>query len=440
MNDMLKYVKMTAEGFRKGNLSIPNRLFSQELGETEAEKDLAKLLRKKFSNYITFVNPHSESGKEIGDVIVILKNSILIFSDKSAESWSNPEEFNSLDQVDSKWSNFYKGIKKSEKQLKNAKKWIKENLTHNKIKFFIDKKCTQEIEFFFEEKIDFFLITTVSGLKNTAQKFLNEDGVLSIDQRENIQSNKKILSTINKFEDENFYNTFDIISLEKLLDYLDTPIDFISYLKFRYNFFLRNNNFKLEREEQILFLYIIEDMEGNIQYEENITEVDFLNMNEKIFEELKDIPFYNDRNKYGKASLIIDDLIDIVTYQHNQDVNYNTDIEHRKRVNKWISLNRRERIAIFLDLEDAINNSKNSKDKSVKSIKIFNNKYFGIYLFYRREGLSDSQYIEHRRKNAKIQVNDLKKQMNDNHNFCEVFFLYMDHPQCELTTITDFYE
>lgn len=437
MNNILQHIEITAKKFRETNLSSSHKLFSQELGETVAEKNLAKLLRKKFSNYITFVNPYAEKGKELGDAIVILKNKVLIFSDKSAESWSNPENFKSLEELSKKWENFYQGVKKSETQLKNAKYWMLNNINNKKLDFFLDKKCTMKIQFELDKNTEFFLITTVSGLKNTANKFLNEE-VLPIDQRKKIQSNKKILSTINKFEEEHFYNTFDIVSLEKILDYLDTPVDFISYLKFRYDFFKNNTDFKLEREEQILFLYIIKDMEGNIQYEENITEVEFLNIDKKIIEKLRGIPLYDDRVKYGKQSSVIDDLIDIITYQDNHDIINNIDIEHRKKVSQWLYLNRRERIALFLDLEDLIEDSKKNKNKSVKSVKMFNGKYLMVYLFYRWDKLSDEEYLKHRRENAKKQIEDFKSKVD--HPQPEMFFIYTDHPSCKLTTTIDFYE
>lgn len=41
---------MNSEDFRKENLIIPNRLFSQELGENEAEKEQVAFFLRKVKN------------------------------------------------------------------------------------------------------------------------------------------------------------------------------------------------------------------------------------------------------------------------------------------------------------------------------------------------------------------------------------------------------
>lgn len=431
MNDILKYIRYTAKNFRTSNLSHEGKLFSQELGETMAENQLAKLLREKFSNYICFINPYFEKGQELADAIVILNNNIIIFSDKSCKKFNNLDDIQSLDDLNFRWKNFYSEIKKSEKQLNIAKDRIIHRLNNYKLKFFIDKECSQDIEICFDNKINFFLISTVSGLTDISKKFLNKDGVLPIDQSEHIQNNKKTFSITNKFKNNDFYQILDIESLKLLLEYLNTPIDFISYLKFRYDFFKKNKNFKLKSEKQILFLYKINNSNYKIEYDKNIDEIDFLNLNDKQIENFKFI-------SHNKESLIVDDLIDIVAYQHSQDVDYYTDQVHRIRVNKWVSLNRMERIEISSCLKKLIQKSEQFFDKNICEISYINGKHFCIYLCYRPVSFSDQKYIEYRRKKARSIINKIKNKTKN--GISEMFFIFLDHPMCELTTITDFYE
>lgn len=438
MNNVLQSIRDRAISNRTLNISQKDRKFSQENGGNNFEKKLALILREHFSNYITYINPFKKKGEELCDALLIINNDIIIFSDKGSDNFNN--NIDDQEILMKKWKNFYQGIKNSEKQLSNAKNWISENIKNNELCFFLNQECNEFCKILFTEEPNFYFVTTISGLTETAKKIFKNDGVLPIDHSE-IISNKKLFSTINKQDDNNFFHTFDIETLKQLMDYINTPTDFIQYLNYRFNFFTNNLNIKCEREDQILFLYVIKDCNYKLILDTNITEIDFLNKNPNSYQMLFDKNQYiefNDRLKYNENSKIIDDLFDNFCYQGNKSNSFQglvNDSEEKYRQNMYslLSLNRRERIALALDIEEVLNLALHEKQpKSSIVSKEFRGILFIVCAFYRLPNENPVTYTA-RRANS-MEWTALKNLQDGKLNNKKALFLWLDNPRCEQTS------
>lgn len=432
---IIQSIKERANQNRIKNISNKNRIFSKESGENKFEENLAKILKPIFSEYMVFINPHREKGYELCDALIIFKNYILIFSDKGTDN------FNDLSDkiIEKTWKNYYDTLKKSEQQLLEAKTWIEKNIIDTRLSFFVDKECSQVLNISVSENPVFFLISSLSGLSQVGVEMCNNDGTLPIDHS-NKQNNKKLFSTINKIVDNNFIHAFDINSLMQIFSYLDTPFDFINYLIYRERILKQEQNFILQREDQILFLYALQDCElGTITYD--INEIDFLTKNPNLYKELDNIDFFQTRIMYGQKSKLIDDLLTNFAYEGNQSnsgLNIENDNDEQYRINftYFLELNRRERIALYLDLIQVLDEAKLKKSSSLYQ-GIFKKCFFLVSSFYRKP---EENATEYRNRRVRSALNAIKKLSNKNDlNIDRAIILFLDHPLCIATHSEDLF-
>lgn len=420
---------------RLKNTSVENRIFSQEKGETKHEEHLAKILKPIFSEYLVFTNPHKYKGHELCDALVIFKNYILIFSDKGTD------KFNDLSDkvIEKAWKTHYDTLKKSENQLVEAKEWIETHITDNSLEFYVDKECNNLLKVLIPHEPIYFLVSTLSGLTDAGINIYNNDGALPIDHSLK-QSNKKLFSTINKVINNELIHTFDMSSLMQIFKYLDTPLDFIDYLMYRKNILIQEKNFILQREDQILFLYALQDCElGTITYD--INEIDFLTKNPNLYKELDNIDFFQTRLMYGQKSKLIDDLLTNFAYEGNQSnsgLNIEDDNDEQYRINfaYFLELNRRERIALYLDLMQVLDEAKLKKSSSLYQ-GIFKKCFFVVSSFYRKP---EENAIEYRKRRVRSASHIIKQLSNSNDlNIDKAIILFLDHPLCIATHSEDLF-
>lgn len=338
----------------------------------EDEKTTFEIISKIFSKYIVFANPYKERGQELCDFIAILNNKIFLFSDKGGDAFENVSLLDNK-TIEKKWKNKCNAIKKSDEQLFQAKEWIRENIKNNRLKIYNDDLCEKAVEFTFKGKPEFFLVTTLNGFSNFAKKKYLNNGSLPINMR-NIQSNKKIASIPLKKENldgNNFVHIFDIEGLKNICEWCNTPVDFMSYLKFRKIFFktISKNIEEIKQENNILYFYIYKDLIKKDFPTDKMEEILTSNIleNDNYIINLLKIKGFHEHLIKKKASELFDNIISHLFYtgSNNEKNDYENEIKYRNKIYDVLFLNRKDRITIS---ECIISLEKNSRNKTTSKL------------------------------------------------------------------------
>lgn len=226
-------------------------------GMTKSEEYLARLCEKSFLSLWSYPNLCTDkkpSHDELCDLLVVFKNDIIIFSDKSCE-------FPNTGNLSKDWRRWYKrSILESSKQIYGAERWIKNY--PNRI--FVDQKTLQPFPIPRMENCRFHRIVIALNASERCSAFFNGDrGSLMVCPYTigNSHFDEKDPSylpfgvgQINP--SKGFVHVFDDITLDILLRELDTISDFISYLNKKEKFILSGQLISAAGEEELLAYYM----------------------------------------------------------------------------------------------------------------------------------------------------------------------------------------
>lgn len=219
-------------------------------GLNESESYLVKLCQGTFLSFWSYPNLYKQVGKELCDVLVIFKEHIFVFSDKTCI-------FGKSGTISLNWERWYRhAIWNSAKQLSGAIRWLKK--TPNAV--FLDAKCN--MPFPFEIKVDertrFHQIIVAHGAKTVCKETNDGSGSLQIDtrlvsNRENIPD----LFTIGRIEGSSgFIHVLDDVTLDIIMTNLDTVMDFAIYLCDKEDWINLGKNIIAYGEEDLLAYYL----------------------------------------------------------------------------------------------------------------------------------------------------------------------------------------
>ena len=219
-------------------------------GLTNSESDLVRLCNNTFLSFWSYPNPFKRVGQELCDVLVVYREHIFIFSDKTCE-------FGKLDDHKLGWSRWYRNaIFESVKQINGAERWIKRSPE----KVYIDGKGKMPLPkpININEATRFHRIIVAHGAKSVCKEVIGGSGSLQIDTR--IVSGEKEpsdLFKIGKFSNAaGFIHVLDDVSLSIVMENLDTVQDFAAYLSEKEDWVSSGKDIIAYGEEDVLAYYL----------------------------------------------------------------------------------------------------------------------------------------------------------------------------------------
>ena len=249
-------------------IRYPQTIMQKSDGSTASESLLSKLCNKTFLSLWSYPNIYRDQGliasrtgdlrghgKEICDVLIVVGDNVIIFSDKSCEMKNSGNL-----QVD--WSRWYrKANKESADQIFGAERWI---FTHPD-RIFIDRVCKTRFPYKIpsRDKASIFRIIIAHGASHECKRILGESGSLMINPAtvgdKHMQSKNEpcapfVIGQIDP--SKGFVHVFDDVTLEIILKTLDTASDFLHYLTKKEELILSNKLFMATGEEEILAHYL----------------------------------------------------------------------------------------------------------------------------------------------------------------------------------------
>lgn len=204
-------------------------------GTTASERALAGLARKAFLSLWSYPNVFTDEGrangkgdgKELCDLLVVFGNDVLLFSDKDCAFQSNVD-------VSVAWPRWYRNaIDKSVRQLAGAEKFIK--AFPNRI--FLDKACQAPLPIQLPDAsvARYYLIAVTRGSHLPARHFFGGGSSGSLMLLNELVG--KTAHAENPFhigyplESRRFVHVLDEMTVDLLLDELDTVPDLVGYLR-----------------------------------------------------------------------------------------------------------------------------------------------------------------------------------------------------------------
>jgi len=199
--------------------------FTKSGGLTASERYLAELCERSFLSLWSYPNVYRQPGKELCDNLVVFREHIIIFSDKSCEF---PESGNVIQD----WTRWFKrAVQKSADQVYGAERWLREQ-PH---RLFTDAKCTQPFPLTLPGLQDarFHRVVVALNASSRCRQFFDNTGTGSLMLRPEIVGDAHYSSpfTIGQIDARRGYiHVLDDVTLNVVLRELDTVTDLTNYL------------------------------------------------------------------------------------------------------------------------------------------------------------------------------------------------------------------
>lgn len=204
-------------------------------GVTDTEKLLKYLGEISFFRFWSHANPHIAPGKELGDLLVICGNYVIIFSDKGVN-------YSIRRGVEIGWRQWYReAIKDSVRQLTVAAG----RLLQKRIPIYKDNRATVVFGLPLPslESAQLYLVAVVNNSRTIddtkpLQPFLTFDSSIVGDQHVAAGATPFLIGDVSP--SAHFVHVIDIAGLQEVLKRLDTVTDFVRYLDAREGFLRAN--------------------------------------------------------------------------------------------------------------------------------------------------------------------------------------------------------
>lgn len=193
--------------------------FTKSEGLTESEALLASLCEQSFFALWTYPNLFKKAAKEMIDLMVVFRNDVLLFSDKSCgyPETDNPE----LD-----WKRWYsRAIAKSAHQVQQAERWLRSQPT----RIFLDAKATEPLPIDLPppDTLKIHRICVATGAAGHCRRVTGQP-MFGLDFTVTGDEAPLRIGTVP--EAHGFLHVFDSDSLALVMRELDTISDFVEYL------------------------------------------------------------------------------------------------------------------------------------------------------------------------------------------------------------------
>jgi hypothetical protein len=301
-----------------------SEVLARSEGSTPSERYLAKLCDRSFLKFWSYPNVYFDKrkggkgdGKELCDLLVVCGDHVLIFSDKTI-GWQDG------DNVELSWQRWFnRAIHHSARQIRKAERWI----CQAPEKIYIDKECTKPFPFPLpppdRRKVHGIIVALGAG--GACKAFFGEESSGSLMLKPAIQGedhqkwDKVTPFVIGDVDpDGPFIHVLDDITLDIVMEELDTVIDFTAYLTKKAELFRSGSLISAGGEEELVAYYMTHmnaDNEHDFMRPDGkpLSKNDFLTFAPGLYEELKLNPKYIGKRRADRDSYVWDHLIENFT-------------------------------------------------------------------------------------------------------------------------------
>jgi len=283
-------------------------------GTTESERVLTRLAKKAFLSLWSYANVFTDEGradgrgdgKELCDLLVVFGNDVLLFSDKDCEYHASTE-------VKVAWPRWYKrAIEKSAKQLAGAEKFARDFPK----RIFIDRGCQTPLPVALPDPAvaRYFLIAVTRGAHAAARQFFGggSSGSVMLDSSIRGRHHRETPFHVGfPLETGRFVHVLDEMTVNLLLEELDTVPDLVSYLACKEAFISTPGVVvSIPGEEEILARYMLTLRDGQHALPEIPKGVTFAGLPEGDWEAYARSPQRAAKREADKISYLWDSLIE----------------------------------------------------------------------------------------------------------------------------------
>jgi SEC-C motif len=227
-------------------------------GTTPAEQYLQHLCKRTFLSLWSHPclfrdqgNGAKGDGKELCDLLVVFRDTIIVFSDKNCR-------FPCTDDVQQDWGRWSRrAILESAKQAWGAERWIRQYPQ----RIFLNRACTEKFPFPLPAEPKVHLIVVAHDVADRCRKEVGGSGSLRFDNdlkglsaHTSPDAPPFVIGDINP--GKTFVHVLDDNSLEIVLDMVNTISDFVDYFA-RKERFLRSRTVASPGEEEFLAYYLM---------------------------------------------------------------------------------------------------------------------------------------------------------------------------------------
>lgn len=277
---------------------------------TASEELLSKLGERTFLSLWSYPAVYRDQGierngegKEVGDLLVVFENDIIIFSDKRCA-------FPSTGNATVDWGRWFRGaIEEGAKQLWGAERWIR---THPG-RLFLDKRCQHPFPVPIPSPASarYHLVAIANGsAERTKSEFGGRGGLfLEMSIRGNAHYTKPF--TVGDLDpNKTFVHVFDDVALPIILSTLDTVADFVRYLERRASF-CRSPIELIARSEQDLLALYLRNERGPDQDEFIPTQgAAYVVVDDGFWDDFEQSPEQQARSEWARVSYAWDSIIE----------------------------------------------------------------------------------------------------------------------------------
>lgn len=229
-------------------------------GTTDSERALARLARKAFLSLWSYPNVYSDEGrsggkgdgKELVDLLVVFGTDVLLFSDKRCL-------FQESADIKVAWPRWYKrAIEKSARQLAGAESFLRRFPE----RVFVDKSCQTKLPVALPDPSvsRYFLIAVTRGGHEAAVRHFGggSSGSLMLNNMLERDTHYEHPFEVGfPLKGRRFVHVLDEMTVDALLEELDTLPDLVDYLTCKEDFFGTNGLFvHVAGEEELLARYM----------------------------------------------------------------------------------------------------------------------------------------------------------------------------------------
>lgn len=229
-------------------------------GTTDSERALARLARKAFLSLWSYPNVYSDEGrsggkgdgKELVDLLVVFGTDVLLFSDKHCAFQSDVD-------IKVAWPRWYKrAIEKSARQLAGAESFLRRFPG----RAFVDKSCQTKLPVALPDPslARYFLIAVTRGGHEAAVRHFGGGSSGSLMLNSMLEGDAHYEHPFEvgfPLKGHRFVHVLDEVTVDALLEELDTVPDLVDYLACKERYFGSNGVFMhVAGEEELLARYM----------------------------------------------------------------------------------------------------------------------------------------------------------------------------------------
>lgn len=229
-------------------------------GTTDSERALARLARKAFLSLWSYPNVYSDEGrsggkgdgKELVDLLVVFGTDVLLFSDKHCAFQSDVD-------IKVAWPRWYKrAIEKSARQLAGAESFLRRFPD----RVFVDKSCQTKLPVALPDPrlARYFLIAVTRGGHDAAARHFGggSSGSMMLNSMLEGDAHYEYPFEVGfPLKGRHFIHVLDEVTVDDLLEELDTVPDLVDYLACKERYFGASGVFMhVAGEEELLAQYM----------------------------------------------------------------------------------------------------------------------------------------------------------------------------------------